>query len=131
MLTACPATFSRWWSGNSWAFPRRRLVSVLLQLSAQEIRDLHRFSSFPRPSQSWSDTYPRKTIFNLFYLTSHIKLIAKVLQHTKKMLLYFLLIWQKISIIWIHSHWMAIVVLAVVVVKFDNLREKRWVHLSQ
>ena len=58
------------------------------------------------------------------------KLITKVLWHTKTYVFY-CPSEKKIGIILIHSHQMAIVVLAVVIFWFDNLREKRSVPLTK
>ena len=57
------------------------------------------------------------------------KLVSKILRHTKK--IYFCWSDQKIGIILIHSHQVAIAVLAVVTFLFDSLREKRSVPLTK
>ena len=83
------------------------------------------FRGPPRSTVSgrqWSTT----VVFNLFHLTSHINSFTEfcLAAHQK---VYFLLIWQnKIGVIWIHSHHVTIVVLAVAIFLFDNLREKRY-----
>ena len=51
------------------------------------------------------------------------KIVTEILQHTKN--IYICADLPKIGIILIHSHWTAIVVLTVVILKFDNPREKR------
>ena len=56
------------------------------------------------------------------------KLITKILRHTKKV--FFCQSENKIGIILIHSHQMAIVLEVVVIFLFDNLREKRSVLLT-
>ena len=56
------------------------------------------------------------------------KLFTKVLQHTKKD---FCQSDDKIGIILIHSHQVAIVELAVTVFLFDSLREKKPVPLTE
>ena len=58
------------------------------------------------------------------------KLITKILQHTKKCIILFADLTKTIGISLIHSHRTAIVVLAVVISLFDNLREKRSVPLT-
>ena len=57
------------------------------------------------------------------------KLMTRILQHTKKYI--FCQSDKKIGIILINSHLMAIVVLAVVIFLFDNLREKGSVPLTK
>ena len=60
------------------------------------------------------------------------KLITKIPQHAgKKNKNMFLAHLSKIGIILIHSHWMPIGVLAVVIFYFDNLREKMSVPLTK
>ena len=63
----------------------------------------------------------RALIFILFHLLAH-KLITKILRHTKKYV--FCQSDKKIGIILIHSHWMVIVVLAVVFFIFDSAKGK-------
>ena len=62
------------------------------------------------------------------HLMAHIKYLLKFCD-TKKC---FLLIWQKkTGIILIHSHWIAIVVLANVILLFDNIMKKRSMSLTK
>ena len=72
---------------------------------------------------------PKVSDFQRFSSHDTSKLITKILQHTKKHILFFANL-TKIGIILVHSHRTAFVMLAVVIFLFDNLREKRSVPLS-
>ena len=75
--------------------------------------------------------FPLTQRFATFFISWHTQLITKILWHTKKHIIFFANLTKKIDSILVHSHWMAIVVLAVVIFLFDNLREKRSVPLTK
>ena len=80
---------------------------------------------------------PNLRLLSMYYyndfqpLSSHgtHNLITKILQYIKNIL--FVDLTKKIGVILIHSHWTAIVVLDVVILVFDNLREKRSMPLTK
>ena len=59
------------------------------------------------------------------------KAMTEVLRHTKTWIISAADLTPKIGVILTHSHWTAIVVLAIVIFSFANLREKRSVPLTK
>ena len=76
-----------------------------------------------------ADTWVYTSDFQPFSSHGTYKLITKILQHTKKYV--FANPTKIIGIILIHSHHMAIIVLAVIIFLLDNLREKRSVPITK